>query len=51
MVSLNFEMVSEYLVTWLQSKKSTNFKFVVRAKPELAGLVQSILSNYKHGIQ
>ena len=27
--------VSEFLVTWLQSEKATNFEFAVRAKPEL----------------
>ena len=50
MIRLNLIFFSEFLMTWLQSSKSTNFKFALRAKPDLPALVQSILRNYQHGI-
>ena len=52
MINLNFDIFFRIfgdLVAELRINKLYS-KFVVRAKPELPALVQSILQNYKHGI-
>ena len=46
MIRLNFDIFFRIFCDLVAELKSTNFKFVVKAKPELPALVQSILQNY-----
>ena len=50
MIIFNFDIFLRILGDLVAELKSTNLKFVVRTKPELPSLVESILQNYKHGI-